>query len=157
MFMTDAALHQSGEGSAAECRSWPTPTPYCIARGSAELVAQVQFVRASSISLPGGGIRAGSTRRNHRSYRADHAQASAKHSGTAAGIRAEQWLNHWSDRDSCVERVSTRPKETWLSRGSRAAHGKFTFPIHLIACSSRSSRRPTIFWCPRGNARSVDA
>jgi hypothetical protein len=27
----------------------------------------------------------------------------------------------------------------------------------LIACSSQSSRRPTIFWRPRGNARSVGA
>jgi hypothetical protein len=27
----------------------------------------------------------------------------------------------------------------------------------LIACSSQSSHRPTIFWRPRGNARSVGA
>jgi hypothetical protein len=27
----------------------------------------------------------------------------------------------------------------------------------LIACSSRSSPRPTIFWCPFGNALLVDA
>jgi hypothetical protein len=27
----------------------------------------------------------------------------------------------------------------------------------LIACSNQNSRRPTIFWCPRGNSRSVDA
>src|SRR5262245_58886942 len=136
MFMTDGALDQSGEGSAVECGSGPTPTPGCIARGSAEFVAQVQAVRASSISIPGGGVRAGSAGRNHRSYGAHHAQASAKHSGTAAGIRPEQWLNHWIDRDSCLELISTCPKETWLSRGSRAAHGKFTFLIHLIVCSS---------------------
>ena len=88
-------------------------------------------------------------------YSTDHAQASAEHSGTAAEIRAKQWPNHWSDRDTRVELVSTRSKKTWLSRGSKAAHGKFTFPIHLIACSSQSSRRPTIFWCPRGSAPSA--
>jgi hypothetical protein len=27
----------------------------------------------------------------------------------------------------------------------------------LIACSNQNSRRPTIFWYPRGNSRSVDA
>ncbi len=156
MFMTYGALDQSEQGSAAECCSRLTPAPYSIARGSAALVTQVQAVRASSISIPGGGIRVGSTGRSHRSYRADHAQASAEHSGTAAEIRAEQWPDHWNDCDSGVELVSTHPEKTWLSHGSKAAHGKFTFPIHLIACWSQNSRRPTIFWCPRGNSRSVD-
>jgi hypothetical protein len=27
----------------------------------------------------------------------------------------------------------------------------------LIACSNQKSRKPTIFWCPRGNSRSVAA
>src|SRR5215467_123733 len=157
MFMTYGTVDQNGEGPAAKCGSRPAPTPYRIARRSAALVAQVQSVRASSISIPGGGIRVGPTGRSNRSYRADHAQASAEHRGTAAEIRAEQRPNHWSDCDGRIERVSTHPKKTWLSRGSKAAHGKFTFPIHLIACSNQSSRRPTIFWCPRGNARSVGA
>jgi hypothetical protein len=157
MFMTDGALDQSRKGSAAECGSRPTSKPCCTARGSAALVAQVPSIRTSSVSIPGGGVRAGSTGRSHRSHRADHAQASAEHSGMAAEIRAEQWPNHWSDRDSRVERVSTHPKKTWLSRGSKAAYGKYTFPIHLIACSSLNWRRPTIFWCPRGNTPSVGA
>src|SRR5947199_7960239 len=84
-------------------------------------------------------------------------QASAEHCGTAAEIRAKQWPNHWNDRDSGVELVSTHPKKTWLRRGSKMAHGKFTFLIHLIACSNQNSRRPTIFWCPPGHSRSVDA
>ncbi len=113
--MTYDALDQNGEGSAAECCSQPTPTPYFIARGSATLVTQVQSVRASSISIPGGGIRVGSTGRSYRGYCADHAQASAEHCGTAAEIRAKQWPNHWNDRDSGVELVSTHPKKTWLS------------------------------------------
>ena len=157
IFMTYGALDQSGKGSAAEYGSGPTSKPCCIARGSAALVAQVQAVRTASISIPGGGVGAGSAGRSRRSDSADHAQASAEHSGTAAEIRAEQWPNHWSDRDTRVELVSTRSKKTWLSRGSKAAHGKFTFPIHLIACSSQSSRRPTIFWCPLGSVRWVGA
>src|SRR5438477_11237090 len=92
MFMTYGALDQNGEGSEAECCSRPTPTPYFIARSSAALVRQVQCVRASSLSISGGGIRVGSTGRCHRSYRADDAQASAEHDRTAAEIRAEQWL-----------------------------------------------------------------
>jgi hypothetical protein len=75
MFMTYGALDQNGEGSAAECRSRPTPTSYFIARGSAALVTQVPSVRASSISILGGGIRVRSTGRSHRSHRVDHAQA----------------------------------------------------------------------------------
>ena len=145
MFMTYGTLDQSGKGSAAECGSGPTSKPCCIARGSAALVAQVQAVRTASISIPGGGVGAGSAGRSRRSHRADHAQASAEHSGTAAEIRAEQWPNHWSDRDTRVELVSTRSKKTWLSRGSKAAHGKFTFPIHLIACS----RERAVGGCPK--------
>jgi hypothetical protein len=155
MFMTYGALNQSGKDSAAECCSWATPAPYSIARGSAAFVTQVRSIRASSVPVFGGGVRAGSTGRTHRSYSADHTQASAEHGGAAAEMRAEQWPDHWSDRYSRVECVSTHPKKTWLSRASKAAHGKFTFPIRLIACSSQSSRKPTIFWCPLGNALSV--
>src|SRR3954451_5801109 len=140
MFMTYGTLDQSGEGSAAECGSGPTSKPCCNARGSAAPVAQVQSVRTASVSILGGGIGAGRAGRSCRNYRADHAQASAEHSGTAAEICAEQWPNHWSDCDSCVELVSTHSKKTWLSHGSKAAHGKFTFPIHLIACSNQNSR-----------------
>ena len=48
-------------------------------------------------------------------------------------------------------------KKAWLSRVKKAAHFKSTFPIRLIACSSRSSRRPTIFWCPVASAPSACA
>ena len=155
MFMTYGAIDQGGEGSAAECSARPASRSGCNARGSSALVAQVQSVRTASVSILGGGIGAGPAGRSCRSYRTDHAQASAEHSGTAAEICAEQWPNHWSDCDSRVELVSTHSKKTWLSHGSKAAHGKFTFPIHLIACSNQNSRRPTIFWRPRGNSRSV--
>lgn len=155
--MTYGPLDQSGEGPAAECCSRLAPAPYCIARGSAALVARVQSVRASSISIPGGGVRAGSAGRGHRSYRADHAQASTEHGGTAAEVREEQWPDHWSNRDSRAECVSTRSKEAWLSRIERAAIFKFMFPIRLIACLSRSSRRLTRFWSHVASASSARA
>ena len=72
------------------------------------------------------------------------------------GNMREQWSHHRSDRDRCVEHVSKLAKKTWLSRGSKAAHGKFTFNMHLIVCTSRSLLRPTIFWCPAGSTPSVD-
>jgi hypothetical protein len=152
MYMTYDAFDQSGKGSAAERRSWPSRASCCFARSSTALVTRVRFVRASSISVPGGSVPARSTSRSHRAYSADHAEASAEHGGTSPEVREKQRTDHWSNRDRRAEHVSRCSKKAWLSRVQRAAHFKSTFPIRLIACSSRSSRRPTIFWCPLGSA-----
>jgi hypothetical protein len=151
------ALYQGREGSAAECRSWPTPASCCTSPSSAALVTRVRFVRASSISLPGGSLPAGSTRRSCRGHSASHVEASAAHGGTVTEAREKQWLDHWSDRNQCVERVSRCSEEAWLSRAPRAAHFKSVLTMPLIACSSRSSHRPTIFWFPVANAPSAGA
>src|SRR6266567_3756885 len=150
IFMTDDALDQSGKGSAAELRSWPTPASCCFAPSGTALVTRVRSVRAPSISVPGGSFPAGSAGRSPRAYSADHVEASAEHGGTAAEVREKQWPNPWSDRDRRGERVSRCSKKAWLSPAPKAAHCKFTFPIRLIACSSQSSREPTIFWSPCG-------
>src|SRR5438093_5495804 len=155
MCMTYDALNQSGKGSAAERRSWPTPASCCFTRSSPAVVTRVRSVRSSSISVLGGSVPARSTRRSHRAYSADHVEASAEHGGTAAEVREKQWPDHRSDCDRRVERVSRCSKEAWLSRAQKAAHCKFTFPIRLIACSSQSSRKPTTFWCPLGSAPSA--
>src|SRR6266851_1624583 len=154
-FMTDDAFDQSGKGSAAERRSWPTPASCCFAPSGTALVTRVRSVRASSLSVPGGSLPARSAGRSPRAYSADHVEASAEHGGTAAEVREKQWPDHWSDRDRRGERVSRCSKKAWLSRAPKAAHCKFTFPIRLIACSSQSSRKPTIFWSPRGSAPSA--
>ena len=154
-FMTGDAFDQSGEGSAAERRSWPTPASCCFTRSGTALVTRVRSVRASSISVSGGSVPARSAGRSPRAYSADHVEASAEHGGTAAEVREKQWPDHWSDRDRRSERVSRCSKKAWLSRAPKAAHCKFTFPIRLIACSSQSSRKPTIFWSPRGSAPSA--
>src|SRR2546429_645546 len=49
-FMTGDAFDQSGEGSAAERRSWPTPASCCFTRSGTALVTRVRSVRTSSIS-----------------------------------------------------------------------------------------------------------
>jgi hypothetical protein len=62
-------------------------------------------------------------------------------------MRETQWPDHWSDRSQRLKCISARPKKAWLNRVKIAAHFKFKFLIRLIACSSRSSRGLTRFWC----------
>jgi hypothetical protein len=151
MFMAYGAVDQSGEGSAAERRSWPTPASCCTSRSSAAIVTRVRFVRASSIPLLRGGLPARSTSRSYRGHGADHVEASAAHGGTTAKVREKQWPDYWSDRDRRVERVSRRSEETWLSRAPRAAHFKSVLTMPLIDCTMQSSLRPTVFWCRFGS------
>src|SRR5438105_8500892 len=153
-FMAHDALDQSGKGSAAERRSWSAPASSCASRSSTAVVTRVRFVRASSIPLPAASLPAGPTRRGSRGHRADHVEASATYGGTSPEVREKERIDHWSNRDRSVACVSTHSKKAWLSRVPKAAHFKSTFPIRLIACSSRSSRRPTIFWCPVASAPS---
>jgi len=153
--MTNDAFEQGGKGPASERRFRPTSGSCCIARGSAALVTQVQTIRASSISVPAGGLPSRSSGRSYRGDGAGHVETSTAHGGAVTEARKKQRLDHRSDRDRRVERVSRCSEETWLSRAPRADHFKSTFPIRLIACSSRSLCRPTIFWCPVANARSV--
>ena len=157
MFMTDDAFDQSGKGSAAERRSWPMPASCCFTPSGTALVTRVRSVGASSLSVPGGSLPARSAGRSPRAYSADHVEASAEHGGTAAEVREKQGSDHGSDRDRRVERVSGCSKKAWLSRAPKAAHCKSTLPIRLIACSSPSSRKPTMFWCPVGSAPSAGA
>jgi hypothetical protein len=154
-FMAYGAVDQSGEGSAAERRSWPTPASCCTSRSSAAIVTRVRFVRASSIPLLRGGLPARATGRSYRGHGADHVEASAAHGGTAAKVREKQWPDYWSDRDRRVERVSRRSEETWLSRAPRAAHFKSVLTMPLIDCTIQSSLRPTVFWCRFGSVPSA--
>src|SRR5271155_5275373 len=156
-FMAYEAFDQGGKGSAAKRCSWSAPASSCASRSSAAVVTRVRFVGASSISLPGGSLSARSSRRSSRDHGAGHVEAPAAHGGTAPQVREKQWSDHWSDCDRGLECVSTHPKKAWLSRVEKAAHFKSTFPIRLIACSSRSLRRPTIFWCPVASAPSACA
>src|SRR6266852_2564023 len=146
MFMTDGSFDQSGQGSAVEHRSRPARAPYRVARGSAAFVTGVRPVRASSIPVPGGSLPPRPAGRSHGGYGADHAQASAEHSTSVAEVCEKQWPDYRSDRDTRVERVSSCSKKAWLSRAQGAARFKSTSTMRLIACASRNSPKPTIFW-----------
>src|SRR6266436_5088916 len=157
MFMTDGSFDQSGQGSAVEHRSRPARAPYRVARGGAAFVTGVRPVRASSIPVPGGSLPPRPAGRSHGGYGADHAQAPAEHSTSVAEVCEKQWPDYRSDRDTRVERVSRCSKKAWLSRAQGAARFKSTSTMRLIACASRNSPKPTIFWCPVGSAPSVGA
>jgi hypothetical protein len=88
---------------------------------------------------------------------AGYAEASHADGGTAPEVREKQRSDHRRDRSRCVAYVSAHSKKAWLSRGKKAAHYKSTFPIRLIACSSRSSRRFTTFWYRVASAPSACA
>src|SRR5258707_7651155 len=150
MFMTDGSFDESGQGSAVEHRSRPARAPYCVARGGAASVTGVRPIRASSIPVPGGSLPPRPAGRSHGGYGADHTQASAEHSTSVAEVCEKQWSDYRSDRDTRVERVSRCSKKAWLSRAQGAARFKSTSTMRLIACGSRNSPKPTIFWCPVG-------
>ena len=146
IFMANGALYQGGESSPNKCRSWPAAAWNRPTRCSASPVTGMRFVRAASISLLGRSLPARSTGKNSRSHGIGHLETSAPDRRTAPKVCEEQRSHHWSDRNRRVKRVFADSKEAWLSRIERGALFKFTFPIPLIACSSRSSRRLTRFW-----------
>ena len=76
-------------------------------------------------------------------------------STSSSGVCEKQWADDRCDRDTSVGRVSEYSEKAWLSRAERAAGFKFTLTICLIACTTRSSPRPTVFLCPFGSAPSV--
>jgi hypothetical protein len=145
--MSHDPLDQDAEGSPVECRSWPVAASNRASRSSTSVVTRVRLVRAPSISLLARSLPTRWTDRSSRSYCANHLEASTANRGTAAEIREKQWPDHWSDRNRRIKCISARPKKACLNRVKIATHFKFKFLICLIACSSRSSRGLTRFWC----------
>jgi hypothetical protein len=146
IFVANGAVNQGRQSSPHECRSWPAAAWSCAVRGSAPPVTGVRFVRAPSISLLGRSLPARSARRNSRSHSIGHLETAAPDCGIASKVCEKQRSHHRSDRNHRGKCVSADSKEAWLSRIKRAAIFKLMFPIHLIACSSRSLRRLTRFW-----------
>lgn len=151
------ALHQRGESSTTECRPRPVAAPSRASRSSAPVVTRVRPVGAASISLPARGVPAQSTGSSSRSHDAGHVETSSPLGGTAPKIREKQRSDHRGDCHRRVECLSPYAKEAWISRAPKAATFKSTFRIPLIACSSRSSRRLTTFWCHVASALSACA
>ena len=137
--MSDDPFDQDGEGSPAECRSWPVAASNRASRSSASVVTRIRLVRAPSLSLLARSLPTRWSDRSSRSHCASHLEAFTANRGTAAEIREKQWPDHWSDRGQRIKCISARPKKAWLNRVKIATHFKFKFLIRLIACSSRSS------------------
>ena len=157
IFMANGALYQGGESSPNKCRSWPAAAWSRAARGSASPVTRLRFVRAASLSLLGRSLPARSAGKDSRSHSIGHLETSAPDRRTPPKICEERRSNYWSDRNRRGKCFSADSKEAWLSRIERAAIFKFMFPIPLIACSSRNSRRLTRFWSHVASAPSARA
>jgi hypothetical protein len=149
--MTDGPLDEGRQGSPAECSLRYAAAQYRFARSHAALIPRVRFIRASSLPLPGRSDPSRSAGRSFGGYGADHTQAPCGNGAPAAGLCQKQWPDHRNDRDTRVGRVFGYSEEAWLSRAIRKARLKFTLSMHLIACTIRSSSRPTVFWCRFGS------
>src|SRR6202171_55175 len=153
MFMAYVPINQTGQGSSAERRL--RDAGQCSAvRGHAAPFAKVRPVRTSSLPVPGGSGPSGPAGRSLRGYGADDAQTAGGNGTSSSGVCEKQWADDRCDRDTSVGRVSQYSEKAWLSRAQRTAHFKFTSIICLIACTSRSWPRPTVFLCPFGSAPS---
>ena len=156
MFMSDDAFDQSRKGeqlnAARRLLERHVELPEAARRLSREF--DLSYVRPiATSSKPASSIDRSKCR---EASGTDHARSFHRtYGGTCSGRREKQRPDHWSNRDRRVECVSRRSTKAWLSRVKKAAHFKSTFPIRLIACSSRSWHRPTIFWCPVASAPSA--
>jgi hypothetical protein len=152
--MTYGPIHQSGQGSAVE-RRLRDARQSPVGRGHAPPFAKVRPVRTSSLPVSGGSGPSGPIGRNFRGYGPDDAQTPSGNGTSSSGTCERQWADHGCDRDPRVGRVSEYSEEAWLSRAERGARFKFMLTICLIACSTRSSPRSTVFLCPFENVLSA--
>jgi Reverse transcriptase (RNA-dependent DNA polymerase) len=156
MFMTYDAIDPSGQGSAVECRSRHAPGQCFAARCHASPIAGVRPIRASGIPIPRRSAKARPTGRSLRGYGANDAQAPSEYGASFASVCENQWADYRSYRDTRVRRVSADSEKAWLSRAPDTARFKFTLTMCLIACTIRSSPRPTVFWCRFGSVPSAE-
>jgi len=150
--MSHEAVDQGRQGSQAKYRSQITGAEHCLAGSDAAFSPRLPVVRAPGISVSGGGFAARSPGRGCRGHSAGHVEASAAHRGTAAEVCQKQGADDGRDRDGLPAAVPANKEQAWLSRVAKAACSKSTLLMSLIACSSRSSPRPTRFWFPLGSA-----
>jgi len=151
--MADVQINQAGQGSSAE-RRLRDAGQGSTARGHAAPFAKVRTVRTASLPVSGGSDPSGRAGRSLRGNGADDAQTPSGNGTSSSGVCEKQWADDRCDRDTRVGRVSQYSEKAWLSRAQRTAHFKFTSIICLIACTTRSWPRPTVFLCPFGSAPS---
>jgi hypothetical protein len=152
--MTGDPIHQSRQGSSAECRLRDVGQS-SLAQGHAAPCAKVRPVRTSSLPVPRASDPSGPAGRSLRGHGADHAQTPDGNGASSSGVCEKQWADDGCDRDPRVGRVSEYSEKAWLSCAQRAARFKFRLTIGLIGCTTRSWRRPTVFWCRFGSVPSA--
>jgi hypothetical protein len=145
--MTYDSIDQSGQGPAVERRSPSAATRCPVARSSPALVARVRPVRTPSLSVSGGSDPSEAAGRGLGGYGADDAQTPGENGGASSGICEKQWADDRRDCDPRVDRVSGYAEKAWLNRAQRVVRFKFTLTTCLIACTTPSSSRPTVFLC----------
>ncbi len=151
MFMADGPVDQSRQISTAECSLRNAAAQCCLVRGHAALIPTVRPVRTSGIPLPGRSDPSRPTGRSFGSCGTDHAQAACGNGSPSASLCQKQRPDNRSDRDARFGGVSRYSEKAWLSCANPTARFKFRLNMHLIACTMRSSVRPTVFWCPFGS------
>lgn len=153
--MTYGSFQQGGKGSEAEHCPWTSPPSGSTTGGHAAPFRQIRVVRSSGLSVFGGGLPARSPGRSYRAICSDHVEASATYSGTTAEARERSRYDYGVDRNGCAEGFPGSAEEAWLRRAPGAARRKSTSIMSLTACTSPSSRRPTISLFPLGNVPSI--
>ncbi len=156
-FMEDGACYQSGKGSAFERCACSSATSTAARRRGSPADTRVPSIRATSLSLPRESISAQSPCRNPRDHNTGHFEASATNRRTSSEIREKQRSHYRGNRNRRLACLSAYSQKAWLSRIHEATHFESISPIHLIACSRRSSRRLTRFWSHVWNAPSAYA
>jgi len=85
--------------------------------------------------------------RKFRGHSADHVEASARTVELPPEVREKQGLTIGAIVTGALH-AFLRTLKGMAEPRQKAAHFQIHVSICLIACSSRSSRGPTIFWCP---------
>src|ERR1700688_2262982 len=152
--MTYGPVHQSGQGSSVE-RRLRDARQGSVGRGHASPFPKIRPLRTSSLSVSGGSGPSGPIGRSLRGYRTDDAKAPGGNGASSSGACEKQWADDGGDCDPRVRCVSEYAEKAWLSRADCAARFKFTWITCLIACTTRSSPRPTVFLCRFGSAPSA--
>src|SRR5271168_5426634 len=146
--MTYDTIDESRKSEATERRTSLASTRHGAPRGSAEAIAKVRSVGTSSISISRGSRTARRPGRGGRGDDTHYPQTSARHRAYPAPAGGTQRHDYRCARRTSSGRVYKRVKRAWLSGAKDAPPPKSPSTIRLIDCSSRSSRRSTLFWSP---------
>lgn len=152
MFMAYASFHENGEGSAVERCPGFAATAGCTTGSGTALFSCVRVVQAPSLSVFKGSFSARSTSGDYSGYDTGHLEAPAANRRSATQACETPRIDDRKHRNRGIASVPGNAEEAWLRRALKAAHSKSTLTMFLIACSSRSSSRPTTFWRPLGSA-----